>query len=143
MLQGYKLNPAFGKWVSNQRTSKKKGRLSEEQIAKLDDIGFAWVASSLSEEQIAKLDSLGFAWQRWHVMYKELKAFKETVRAILFLLLKIATKCLTIFIPTFVPLTLEWQLQCSSGKCCDVVAYPEPMLKLPHMISNSCFRDIN
>jgi hypothetical protein len=45
MLQGYKLNPALGIWVSTQRTSKKKGQLSEEQIAKLDDIGFAWVAS--------------------------------------------------------------------------------------------------
>jgi hypothetical protein len=45
MLQKYKLNPALGNWVQHQRQNKKNGKLLEEEIAKLDDIGFAWVAS--------------------------------------------------------------------------------------------------
>ena len=35
----------LGKWVSTQRFAKSKGRLSREQIAKLDEYGFVWNAS--------------------------------------------------------------------------------------------------
>ena len=35
-------NPSLGKWVGQQRTSKKNGRLSEERIARLEAEGFGW-----------------------------------------------------------------------------------------------------
>jgi superfamily II DNA or RNA helicase len=38
----YSPNPSLGKWVANQRTRRKKGRMSSEQIALLDEIGFFW-----------------------------------------------------------------------------------------------------
>jgi hypothetical protein len=78
MLQKYKLNPALGHWVQHQRQNRKNrknSRHSEERIAKLDNIGFSWGGVRANPG--------------WHVMYKELKAFKKRVRAILFLLLKI------------------------------------------------------
>jgi hypothetical protein len=38
----YEANKVLGYWVSTQRYSFKKGRLSKECIAKLNKIGFAW-----------------------------------------------------------------------------------------------------
>ena len=41
-----KSDPTIGNWVGNTRQAKIKGKLSEEQIRLLDDVGFVWVASS-------------------------------------------------------------------------------------------------
>ncbi len=38
----YKLNPGLGNWVMTQRRMKKSGDLTEDQIRKLDEIGFEW-----------------------------------------------------------------------------------------------------
>ena len=39
-------HPLVGKWVTNQRTLKRTGQLSEERIRLLDEIGFIWDASN-------------------------------------------------------------------------------------------------
>jgi hypothetical protein len=36
------LNQTLGKWVGVQRTKQSKGRLSQERIQRLDDLGFVW-----------------------------------------------------------------------------------------------------
>lgn len=51
----------LGLWVANQRTAYKDGRLSEEQIQKLEALGFAWRWTSA----------------RWNNMFTELQAYKE------------------------------------------------------------------
>ena len=38
-------NPTIGNWVGNTRQAKIKGKLSEEQIRLLDEVGFIWKAS--------------------------------------------------------------------------------------------------
>ena len=53
---GFKL----GSWVSMQRVAKSKGRLSREQIAKLDEYGFVW-------------DAIQFAWDSG---FKHLQEYK-------------------------------------------------------------------
>src|ERR1017187_6839629 len=40
----WKENPALGHWVSNQRVCRKKGKLSNERIARLNKLGFRWGA---------------------------------------------------------------------------------------------------
>ena len=40
--QSYVANPPLGKWCSAQRNSKKKGKLNEDQIERLELIGFKW-----------------------------------------------------------------------------------------------------
>ena len=39
----YKQNPPLGKWVANQRTKRKKGLMSSQHIALLDEIDFYWL----------------------------------------------------------------------------------------------------
>ena len=41
--QRYEKDPALGWWVKNKSSDKKRGALSEERIALLDDIGFEWI----------------------------------------------------------------------------------------------------
>ena len=38
----YKIDPALGYWVGNQRTAHKTNKISDERKAKLDSIGFVW-----------------------------------------------------------------------------------------------------
>ena len=52
-------NPPLGKWVMGQRAARKQGRLSKEQVARLDALGFRW----------------GVADQQWDDMLAELRAF--------------------------------------------------------------------
>jgi len=35
-------NPQLGRWIANQRTSKKRGTLSEDRIRRLEAFGFVW-----------------------------------------------------------------------------------------------------
>jgi superfamily II DNA or RNA helicase len=42
--QQYKPDPQLGKWVSHQRGFYSKGKLSQERIAKLENLGFEWKA---------------------------------------------------------------------------------------------------
>eukprot|EP00873_Tetraselmis_striata_P046252 jgi/Tetstr1/466516/TSEL_011023.t1 len=35
-------NPKLGRWVMTQRAAKKKGELSEERVALLEELGFEW-----------------------------------------------------------------------------------------------------
>ena len=55
-------DPLLGGWVAAVRRS--KGALPAEQVAELDDIGFAWVSAR----------ACGSAWM---ATYRELKAFYE------------------------------------------------------------------
>ena len=40
--KGYKDDPSLATWVSNQRATKKKGKLATEKKKKLDEISFCW-----------------------------------------------------------------------------------------------------
>jgi hypothetical protein len=37
-------NPNLGQWVATQRAARKKGRLDQEQIRRLESLGFRWQA---------------------------------------------------------------------------------------------------
>ena len=53
-------NPQLGHWVSHQRSKKKKNRLSESQIKRLEDINFSWNPKD-----------------KWDAMYASLLEFKR------------------------------------------------------------------
>ena len=55
-------NPKLGKWCAHQRTAYQNGKLSDDRIQKLDELGFAW-------------NSLDAAWEE---MFTALKAYKQT-----------------------------------------------------------------
>lgn len=57
--QKYKPNPQLGEWCITQRKHFKKGWLSLERIAKLNQIGFVWDArcSSNSGSNVVKNDN--------------------------------------------------------------------------------------
>jgi hypothetical protein len=57
----YAPNPALGRWVAVQRFRRKKGLLTEEQIALLDRLGFIWSPGEHS----------------WEQCFRELAAFRE------------------------------------------------------------------
>jgi hypothetical protein len=35
-------NPQLGRWVINQRSARREGKLSDERIQRLSEIGFVW-----------------------------------------------------------------------------------------------------
>ncbi|MDY4960476.1 MAG: Helicase associated domain protein, partial [Chlamydia suis] len=59
--EGYPQNPQLASWVSKQRQDFKKGKLSEDRIARLEELGFVW--DVLEEE--------------WEENFLELKRFRE------------------------------------------------------------------
>ncbi|MCH7864568.1 MAG: helicase associated domain-containing protein, partial [Proteobacteria bacterium] len=54
-------NPKLGVWVATQRKDHKRGRLSDDRIARLEEIGFVW-------------DTLEAAWEE---MFTALLAYKD------------------------------------------------------------------
>jgi len=54
---------SLGSWVSAQRTRRTKGTLSEQQIARLEDLGFVWKWNKLKAET---------TWMLW---YRELESY--------------------------------------------------------------------
>jgi len=54
-------NPELGRWVSNQRKTFRKGKLSEERVVRLEALGFEW--------DPVRAD--------WEAMFQALVAFKE------------------------------------------------------------------
>lgn len=57
----YPENPKPSSWVANQKQAYRKGKLSQEQIVKLESLGFVW-----NIEETA-----------WEEMFNELVAFKK------------------------------------------------------------------
>jgi predicted helicase len=55
----------LGRWVMSQRVAHKKGKLSPERKALLDEIDFEWVTSGVYPSEL------------WERSYEKLKAFKE------------------------------------------------------------------
>lgn len=49
VVRGWKENPALARWVNTQRVYRKKGLLSEEQVQRLDQLGFVWSLTSVGE----------------------------------------------------------------------------------------------
>ncbi|KAL7525633.1 hypothetical protein ACHAXR_001088, partial [Thalassiosira sp. AJA248-18] len=47
--QKFSANPQLGDWVHNQRAMRKKGKLSDEHIRRLENIGFLWGAQGLGK----------------------------------------------------------------------------------------------
>lgn len=62
---GWKEDPSFASWVVAQRTRRKKGALSDEQIARLDGLGFVWNWQEQSADD------------NWTRYFQKLKLFKE------------------------------------------------------------------
>ena len=60
---GWKEDRGLSTWVGAQRVQRKKGNLSEEQIHRLDDLGFLWNFQKLKAQE---------TWMRW---YRELEAY--------------------------------------------------------------------
>ena len=48
----------LGKWVHNQRTERRRGKLSEKRVQKLDELGFVWKAKSSPMKWDERLDEL-------------------------------------------------------------------------------------
>eukprot|EP00956_Cyclotella_meneghiniana_P021083 scaffold37961_cov79-Cyclotella_meneghiniana.AAC.5 len=61
--QRYASNVELGRWVKDQRTFKKQGKLSQERVGLLDKIGFTWKVRSSDDF--------------WNKMCKDLIAYKE------------------------------------------------------------------
>ena len=59
--QNYKADTSLASWVAAQRTRRTKGALTDEQVSRLDSLGFVWDMQSLS----------------WDVSFAKLQAFKE------------------------------------------------------------------
>jgi len=49
--RSYADNPALAKWVSWQRMEKRKDRLPEDRVQRLEEIGFAWVLREVSKKK--------------------------------------------------------------------------------------------
>lgn len=60
---GWKEDPALSQWVVRQRVRKKKGALSDDQVRRLDEIGFVWDFQSLKSQE---------TWMKW---YRELENY--------------------------------------------------------------------
>lgn len=73
-----KIDRKLGHWVGNQRGFRRKGLLSQERIAKLDELGFRWVAvfdrntPSKSFEPWIKAREA-----QWQFMFERLVAYKK------------------------------------------------------------------
>lgn len=61
----------LGRFVNNMRTQRNSGRLSDERIAKLDAVGFAWGARSMAEVGMEGINA------RWKMRYDQLLRYKE------------------------------------------------------------------
>ena len=62
----YKIDPALGNWVGHQRKANKMNKISDERKAKLDSIGFAWVAVRPAVSE-----------QIWTEMFEKLNEYKQ------------------------------------------------------------------
>jgi superfamily II DNA or RNA helicase len=62
---GWEEDPSLQGWASSQRTRRKKGTLTDEQIARLDGLGFVWDWQAQSADE---------NWLRW---FQKLELFKE------------------------------------------------------------------
>jgi hypothetical protein len=67
----WKANPQLGKWVSNQRGIYKNGKLEDDRVAKLNELGFQW-------EVIDDWWTRVFQ-RQWMARYNELKAYKRKI----------------------------------------------------------------
>lgn len=63
---GWEEDPSFASWVMAQRTRRTKGALSDQQIARMDSLGFVWDWQTLKANE---------NWMEW---YRKLKAYSET-----------------------------------------------------------------
>jgi hypothetical protein len=52
--QQFKGNPKLGWWVTTQRRNRRKSKLSVEQIARLDSVGFLWTPTAVGRPRSAK-----------------------------------------------------------------------------------------
>ncbi|WP_082192338.1 DEAD/DEAH box helicase [Chlamydia suis] len=59
--RGYPENPQLASWVNNQRVDFKKGKLAEDRIARLEELGFVWYVTE----------------EAWEKNFLELKRFQE------------------------------------------------------------------
>jgi hypothetical protein len=60
-------NSALGKWVVRQRQAKANGHLSQDSIARLDEIGFSWQPQvSKWDQQLKRLSDLKQAGEPWN-----------------------------------------------------------------------------
>jgi superfamily II DNA or RNA helicase len=55
---GWEEDPAFGRWVSTQRTRRNKGQLSQERVQLLDGLGFVWDFQTQKSQE---------TWMKWYL----------------------------------------------------------------------------
>ena len=63
LVQGWEEDPQLAAWTSAQRTRRSKGTLSDEHIARLDQLGFVWDYQKVKGQE---------TWMKW---YRELEAY--------------------------------------------------------------------
>lgn len=72
--KGWKDNPKLASWVKSQRALKKKGKMTAERVAALDDVGFAWSATGVRGTGPRRpSEKLRAAWMK---RYEELSEYK-------------------------------------------------------------------
>ena len=75
--QIYAPDPGFGRWVGVQRLARKDGRLSPEQVAQLDALGFSWHGHG-----VVTLGADGRAFpamtKRWEKRYEQLSEYHRS-----------------------------------------------------------------
>lgn len=71
-------NRLLGNWVSNQRSFRKKGWLSQERIDRLDKLGFRWVALFNLEAHAARIRKHARTMDRlWNTMFAAVVTYKK------------------------------------------------------------------
>jgi hypothetical protein len=67
----------LGHWISNQRSFRRKGLLSQERINRLDQSGFPWISSRCTGGGPKRGEVPPYAEKQWNSMFSRLKRFKR------------------------------------------------------------------
>jgi hypothetical protein len=67
----------LGHWISNQRSFRRKGLLSQERIKRLDQVGFPWISPRYNGGGPKRGEVPPYAEKRWSSMFSKLERFKQ------------------------------------------------------------------
>ena len=69
----YAKDPVLGRWVGTQRTTYRRGQMSQDRIEVLESLGFQWRVS----QERTSTDSAATSAAAWSAMFEKLKTFQE------------------------------------------------------------------